>query len=193
MNYQTVISRKTPKTRRPIERRVFFIKSSLRKNPIELKKYRKFTLGRSSRNSLRINEGTVSARHASIRWDKSSFKITDERSTNGTFVNGRRVSGTAILKSGDKIKLGKFVLTFASQTVREKPVAANKKGKKSRRAKKSRLSAPRIGKAGRRGQPRRRPARGRTARRSGSRTRVARRKAAPKPFRRDLAVTRIRF
>ncbi len=178
MNYQTVISRKTPKTRRPVEKRVFFISSSLKKKPIELKKTKKFTIGRSTKNALRINEGTVSDRHASIKWDKSSFRITDHRSTNGTFVNGRRITGTAVLKPGDKIKLGKFVLAFTGKTVREKPEPAPKK-KKAKKAK----NARRAGKTRVR----------RPARRSGARRKPARKRAARRPSRRDQAVTRIRF
>jgi pilus assembly protein CpaF len=173
MNFQTVISRKTPKTRRPVEKRVFFISSSLKKKPIELKKNKKFTIGRSSKNSLRVNEGTVSDRHASIKWDKSSFKITDNRSTNGTFVNGRRITGVAVLKPGDKIRLGKFVLTFTSKKVREKPAPAPKKKSakktaKSKSAKKKKASRP-------------------------ARRKTARKKTTKRAPARERAVTRIRF
>ncbi len=173
MNFQTVISRKTPKTRRPVEKRVFFISSSLKKKPIELKKNKKFTIGRSSKNSLRVNEGTVSDRHASIKWDKSSFKITDNRSTNGTFVNSRRITGVAVLKPGDKIRLGKFVLTFTSKKVREKPAPAPKKKSakktaKSKSAKKKKASRP-------------------------ARRKTARKKTAKRAPARERAVTRIRF
>jgi pSer/pThr/pTyr-binding forkhead associated (FHA) protein len=120
MIYETVISRKTPKIRRPVEKRQYFLKSSLKKKPIILSKNRKFTIGRSSKNSLPVREGTISQRHASIKWDKSSFKIKDERSTNGTFVNNKRISGIVILKNGDRIRLGKFVLRYGIQKIREK-------------------------------------------------------------------------
>jgi pSer/pThr/pTyr-binding forkhead associated (FHA) protein len=184
MNNVTVISRKTPKTRRPVEKRLFFISSSLKKKPVELKKNKKFTIGRAVKNTLRINEGTVSERHASIKWEKSSFKISDNRSTNGTFVNGRRISGVAILKPGDKIKLGKFVLNFTSKKVREKPAPApKKKSSKARKAKKSKAKSAR----------RKAPAKKKRARRTVVRRKVARRKPARRPVRRDMAVTRIRF
>jgi pSer/pThr/pTyr-binding forkhead associated (FHA) protein len=120
MIYETVISRKTPKIRRPVEKRQYFLKSSLRKKPIILSKNRKFTIGRSAKNSLPVREGTISQWHASITWDKSSFKIKDERSTNGTFVNNKRISGIVILKNGDRIRLGKFVLRYGIQKIREK-------------------------------------------------------------------------
>jgi pSer/pThr/pTyr-binding forkhead associated (FHA) protein len=198
MDNVTVISRKTPKTKRPVDKRVFFITSSLKKKPIELKKTKKFTIGRASKNTLSIKEGTVSERHASIKWDKSSFKIQDERSTNGTYVNGRRISGVTVLKSGDKIKLGKFVLAFSSKIVREKAVSAPKKKSpakkaKSRSVKKSKTKSRGARKTSRRAASRRSGARRTTTRRRVTRKKVTRRKSARRPFHHDMAVTRIRF
>jgi pSer/pThr/pTyr-binding forkhead associated (FHA) protein len=132
MIYETVISRKTPKIRRPVEKRQYFLKSSLKKKPIVLSKSRKFTIGRSTGNSLPVREGTISQRHASIKWDKSSFKIKDEGSTNGTFVNNKRVSGIVILKNGDRIRLGKFVLRYGIKKIREKKQDKPKKKTKKR-------------------------------------------------------------
>lgn len=143
----TVISKKTPKTRRPAEKKIYFIATSLKKQPILLGKSGKFTIGRTSKTSLRINEGTVSELHASIRWSKSSFRITDEHSTNGTFVNGKRIDGTASLKNGDRIKLGKFVLRFGIRTVREKKDA---KPKPSRRMKRTVPAKRKTGKTAKR-------------------------------------------
>ena len=127
MRYVTVISRTTPKVRRPVEKKEHYIRSSLRKTPILLSKSRKFTIGRSSNSSLPLKSGTISATHASIKWNKSAFKIQDERSTNGTFVNGKRIMGITPLKDGDKIRLGQFVLTFSARKVRTKKDAAPKK------------------------------------------------------------------
>ena len=39
-------------------------------------------------------------------------RILDDRSANGTFVNGRRVTGAQSLKRGDVIELGTSQLTF---------------------------------------------------------------------------------
>ncbi len=164
MIYETVISRKTPKIRRPVEKRQYFLKSSLKKKPIILSKNRKFTIGRSAKNSLPVREGTISQRHASIKWDKSSFKIKDELSTNGTFVNNKRISGIVILKNGDRIRLGKFVLRYGIQKIREKKLAPTRAARKPRKAKKP----------ARRRATSRRTARRRTTRRRV--TRVSRRK-----------------
>jgi len=146
--------------RRPVEKRQYFLKSSLKKKPIILSKNRKFTIGRSAKNSLPMREGTISQRHASITWNKSSFKIKDERSTNGTFVNNKRISGIVILKNGDRIRLGKFVLRYGIEKIREKKQdkpkkkkAASRAARKSRKAKKParrRVSRKRITRVSRR-------------------------------------------
>ncbi|MDX2304944.1 MAG: FHA domain-containing protein [Microscillaceae bacterium] len=63
------------------------------------------TIGRSANNDIVIPEQTVSSKHATITIEKGSFFINDLGSTNGTFVNGNRVT-SKLLKSGDIIKLG---------------------------------------------------------------------------------------
>jgi pSer/pThr/pTyr-binding forkhead associated (FHA) protein len=128
----TAISRKTPKIRRPEEKNEYSLTSSLKKKPIVLDKKKKFTIGRASKNTLVLKENTISEVQASIKWDKSAFKIKDEKSTNGTYVNNKRIDGLTILKKGDKIKVGKFVLRFGVKKIREKKEAtpANKAPKK---------------------------------------------------------------
>lgn len=58
----------------------------------------------------------VSSRHAEIRCKDDQCVLVDTKSTNGTFLNGRRIpSGEECpLKDGDCIGLGGFVLTFRS-------------------------------------------------------------------------------
>jgi S1-C subfamily serine protease len=48
----------------------------------------------------------VSGRHAEIRVSDTGFVLHDTRSTNGTFVNGKRVDGSIELKDGDRIQFG---------------------------------------------------------------------------------------
>ncbi len=162
MIYETVISRKTPKIRRPVEKRQYFLKSSLKKKPILLSKGRKFTIGRSGKSSLPIREGTISQKHASIKWERSSFRVKDEGSTNGTFVNNKRISGVTALKDGDRIRMGKFVLRFGIKKVREK--AKVRKAAKSKKAGK-----PAKKRVSRKSTARRRTAHGKTARRKTAR------------------------
>jgi hypothetical protein len=68
------------------------------------------TIGRSSTNVIAIADPEVSRRHACIRWDDDSYIIEDWASTNGTFVNNRRISGPIALYHGDEIRLGETIL-----------------------------------------------------------------------------------
>jgi S1-C subfamily serine protease len=67
--------------------------------------------GRSKDSPLRISDSSVSLRHASLEWVDSSWFIEDLQSTNGTFVNGERVSRSVVV-NGDIVFLGQLKLTF---------------------------------------------------------------------------------
>ncbi|MBN2510842.1 MAG: FHA domain-containing protein [Spirochaetales bacterium] len=120
MNDITVISRKTPKTRRPVTRNEYTLTCSVRKTPYVLSKTKKFSIGRLKKNDISLPQKTTSDVHATVKWSKSSFRITDENSTNCTYVNGKRIEGTTALADGDKIKIGKFTILFRINKVREK-------------------------------------------------------------------------
>lgn len=120
MDALTMISRKTPKTKRPVDKKEYSLSCSLRKTPFVLDKKKKFTIGRGSKNNLAVKQATVSDKHASIKWDKSGFKVKDENSTNGTYVNNKRISGITLLRNGDKVKIGKLVIKYKIGVKREK-------------------------------------------------------------------------
>jgi pSer/pThr/pTyr-binding forkhead associated (FHA) protein len=68
-------------------------------------------IGRGLAADLRLDENSVSRRHAMLVHDAAGARILDDRSSNGTFVNGRRVE-QATLKSGDELMLGRVVLRY---------------------------------------------------------------------------------
>jgi pSer/pThr/pTyr-binding forkhead associated (FHA) protein len=68
-------------------------------------------VGRGITADLRLDDSSVSRRHAIIVPRPTGARILDDRSANGTFVNGRRVPH-ADLQSGDVIVLGRVVLRF---------------------------------------------------------------------------------
>jgi FHA domain len=68
-------------------------------------------IGRGLSNDVRLDDHTVSARHAIIVARTVGLRIMDDRSTNGTIVNGRRVDA-AELHDGDVVVLGRVVLTY---------------------------------------------------------------------------------
>jgi len=71
---------------------------------------REYTLGRSDADVL-LPHGLVSRHHARLVWDDGRFWLIDQGSTNGTFVNGHRVTRHP-LANGDRIKIGCFDLEF---------------------------------------------------------------------------------
>jgi pilus assembly protein CpaF len=77
-------------------------------------------VGRVQGNDLMLPKGNVSKHHARLLFRDARFIVTDLKSTNGTYVNGRKISQATIVREGDKIYIGDFVLRletggFASQ------------------------------------------------------------------------------
>lgn len=70
-----------------------------------------FTIGRSSKNDLAIDQESVSRRHARISYNGRSYVLVDMRSKNGTYVNDEAVAERT-LKHGDQIKVGRSILKF---------------------------------------------------------------------------------
>ena len=70
-----------------------------------------FRYGRSEDSPLGISDSSVSLRHASLEWVDGSWFIEDLHSTNGTFVNGERVSRSVVV-NGDIVFLGQLKLIF---------------------------------------------------------------------------------
>lgn len=69
-------------------------------------------IGRSADAEVRINENAVSNEHARLEPSGSGYVIRDLESTNGTYVNGRLITGNVALASGDTIRTGSTTFTF---------------------------------------------------------------------------------
>jgi hypothetical protein len=69
------------------------------------------SIGRGEECEIFLVDPSVSRNHASIKIEDETIALTDLGSTNGTFVNGERVSGTRTLGDGD-------VLTFGNTQMR---------------------------------------------------------------------------
>src|SRR6516165_1774235 len=72
------------------------------------------SVGRVQGNDLMLPKGNVSKHHARLLLRDGRFIVTDLRSTNGTYVNGRKISQATIVREGDKIYIGDFVLRVES-------------------------------------------------------------------------------
>ena len=68
------------------------------------------SVGRVQGNELMLPKGNVSKRHARLLYRDGRFIVTDLNSTNGTYVNRRKITQATIVREGDRIYIGDFVL-----------------------------------------------------------------------------------
>jgi pilus assembly protein CpaF len=69
------------------------------------------TIGRVQGNDIILPKQNVSKRHSRIVVKDGKFIIVDLKSTNGTYVNGRKIASPMVIKSSDKIYIGDFIMT----------------------------------------------------------------------------------
>jgi pilus assembly protein CpaF len=83
------------------------------------------TIGRVQGNDIVLPKGNVSKRHARIVLKDGKFIIVDLKSTNGTYVNGRKITSPLVVKESDKIYIGDFIMGVeegASESAPEPPM-----------------------------------------------------------------------
>jgi pSer/pThr/pTyr-binding forkhead associated (FHA) protein len=68
-------------------------------------------IGRGLAAGLHLDDASVSRRHAILIHGHSGSRILDDRSSNGTFVNGHRIT-QANLHNGDVFVLGRVALRY---------------------------------------------------------------------------------
>jgi pilus assembly protein CpaF len=88
------------------ERREFYDKSEV-------------SVGRVQGNDLMLPKGNVSKHHARVLFRDSRFIVTDLKSTNGTYVNGRKIAQATPVREGDKVYIGDFVIRLEPGHVAE--------------------------------------------------------------------------
>jgi pSer/pThr/pTyr-binding forkhead associated (FHA) protein len=70
----------------------------------------KTTIGRVDDNTFPIAEASVSSHHCEVFVRGNDVVVNDLNSTNGTFINGDKITGEAILKPGQVLRLGQVEL-----------------------------------------------------------------------------------
>jgi diguanylate cyclase (GGDEF)-like protein len=68
--------------------------------------------GRGEGCDIRIQDNSVSRRHAKIEPTLEGYTVVDLKSTNGTFVNDRQTSTPALLKDGDYVRVGNCIYRY---------------------------------------------------------------------------------
>ncbi|MGB0383687.1 MAG: FHA domain-containing protein [Ardenticatenaceae bacterium] len=89
---------------------VRWIKSGQPK-PHEKDVYLPISLGRGDENAIVLRSKKISRHHADIEWINNKVVLIDKKSTNGTYLNGKR-KRQAPLKAGDQIKIGEYTVTL---------------------------------------------------------------------------------
>ncbi|MFI5308613.1 MAG: FHA domain-containing protein, partial [Polyangiales bacterium] len=87
------------------------------------------SIGRLEDNDVVLPRSNVSKRHARIVLKEDRYVLLDLKSTNGTYVNGRKIAGPMMVGAGDKIYVGDFILALqdtprlqaAQRRLRERP------------------------------------------------------------------------
>ena len=66
------------------------------------------SIGRSNENDIQLDDATVSAQHAVIESTESGVQVRDLNSTNGVFLNGKKLGrgDTSVLSVGDVMVIG---------------------------------------------------------------------------------------
>ena len=77
------------------------------------------SIGRVKGNDVLLPKGNVSKRHARLICRDGRYIVTDLKSTNGTYVNHRRITHATLVREGDRIYIGDFVLRIDNGAERD--------------------------------------------------------------------------
>jgi pilus assembly protein CpaF len=72
------------------------------------------TVGRVRGNDIVLPKGNVSKHHCRLLGSEGAIIVEDLHSTNGTYVNGRKIAEPVTLSPGDKVFVGDFILRIAA-------------------------------------------------------------------------------
>src|SRR5438067_11329767 len=87
------------------------------------------TIGRLSGNDIVLAKGNVSKYHSRIVIKDGKFIIVDMKSTNGTYVNGKKIAAPQVIRPTDKIYIGDYIINVeAGEGGEEGEAAAAEEG-----------------------------------------------------------------
>src|SRR5438874_589348 len=73
------------------------------------------TIGRLSGNDIVLAKGNVSKYHSRIVIKDGKFIIVDMKSTNGTYVNGKKIAAPQVIRPTDKIYIGDYIINVEAK------------------------------------------------------------------------------
>jgi pSer/pThr/pTyr-binding forkhead associated (FHA) protein len=108
----------------------------IKEMPIEQDSY---TIGRKEDNDIQIDNLAVSGFHAKLVKEGNTLYIEDKESTNGTFLNGRKIT-KSILQNGDVVLIGSHTIEYKTDIKSQED--ATKTGVRSRSMNETILLSP---------------------------------------------------
>ncbi|MGZ6187081.1 MAG: FHA domain-containing protein, partial [Candidatus Binataceae bacterium] len=92
------------------------------------------TVGTAASNDLQLDEPTASRRHAALERRGGRWHVADLGSTNGTYINGRRVTAPTPLQRGDELRFAnaRFACVAPGDDLSKVCAGSEKTGARSR-------------------------------------------------------------
>ncbi|MBI5544930.1 MAG: Flp pilus assembly complex ATPase component TadA, partial [Deltaproteobacteria bacterium] len=81
----------------------------------EIFEKKEVNIGRVQGNDIVLAKGNISKHHSRIVFKDGKLIVLDLRSTNGTFVNGKRISAPQVVRPTDKIYVGDYILSVMGE------------------------------------------------------------------------------
>ncbi len=72
----------------------------------------KWSIGRDKDNTIVLPDHLVSRHHAVLQYSLGKFSLSDQGSSNGSFVNGVRITKSTVLANGDRLIMGSTEIDF---------------------------------------------------------------------------------
>src|SRR5207237_1823485 len=79
------------------------------------------TVGRVDENHICLPKGNISKKHTKIVVKDGKIIVLDLKSTNGTYVNGKKLAGPQVISPADKVYVGDFILSVEPPGGEEAP------------------------------------------------------------------------
>jgi serine/threonine-protein kinase len=94
--------------------KLIFESGPLRGKAIDIPSQGSLEVGRDTACPIHIPDGRVSRQHCALVSDGGHYAIEDKASSNGTYVNGKRIARTT-LRTGDLIRIGETFMSFSTE------------------------------------------------------------------------------
>jgi pilus assembly protein CpaF len=81
------------------------------------------TIGRVDENDICLPKGNISKKHTKVVVKDGKIIVLDLKSTNGTYVNGKKLAGPQVIRPSDKVYIGDFILNIEPPDFADEDVA----------------------------------------------------------------------